>query len=198
MTDNNIVPLKTPLEDQLGGLLKQGAQQLLAKAVEVEVSVLLEKYKVLIVDGKQAIVRNGHLPERTIQTGMGDMPVKIPKIRDKTGSGIKFNSKLVPPYLKRTKDLEEFIPWLYLKGISTGDMQPALETLLGKGVSGLSSNTVSRLKQGWEQDYDQWRKRNLSNRRFVYIWADGVYCNVRMDDRLCLLVIILESSVGRV
>ncbi len=175
MTDNNIVQPKTPIKNALEEIIKQGAQQLLAKAVETEVSALLEKYEDITIDGKKAIVRNGHLPERTIQTGMGDIPVKIPKIRDKTGSGIKFNSKLVPPYLKRTKNLEEFIPWLYLKGISTGDMQPALETLLGKGVSGLSSNTVSRLKQDWEQDYNQWRKRDLSNRRFVYIWADGVY-----------------------
>ncbi len=127
MTDNNIVQLKTPLENALEEIIKQGAQQLLAKAVEAEVSLLLDKYEDITIDGKKAIVRNGHLHERTIQTGMGDIPVKIPKILDKTGSGIKFNSKLVPPYLKRTKNLEEFIPWLYLKGISTGDMQPALE-----------------------------------------------------------------------
>jgi len=93
--------------------------------------------------------------------------------------------------------MEEFIPWLYLKGISTGDMQPALESLLGKGTKGLSANTVSRLKQSWEDDYDQWRKRDLSKRRFVYIWADGVYCNVRMDDRLCLLVVIGSDDTGR-
>jgi len=197
MTDNSIVQLKSPTEDALGELLKQGATDLLAQAIRMEVSELLERYAHLTLDDKQAVVRNGYLPGRTIQTGLGDIPVKVPKVRDRTGQGIKFNSQLVPPYLKRTKNLEEFIPWLYLKGISTGDMQPALEALLGKGAAGLSANTVSRLKQSWEQDYDQWRQRDLSKRRFVYIWADGVYCNVRMDDRLCLLVIVGSDDTGR-
>ena len=150
-----------------------------------------------MVDGKQAVVRNGHLPERTIQTGLGDVAVKVPKVRDRSGQGIKFTSKLVPPYLKRTRNVEEFIPWLYLKGISTGDMQSTLEGLLGEGVGGLSAGTVSRLKQGWEADYDQWRKRRLDQRRYVYVWADGVYSNVRMDDRLCLLVVVGSDDTGR-
>lgn len=197
MTDSNIVPIKAPTENALEELLKRGARDLLATAIEAEVSGLLESYRDLVVAGKQAVVRNGYLPARTIQTGMGDIPVKVPKVRDRSGQGIKFNSQLVPPYLKRTRNLEEFIPWLYLKGISTGDMQPALEALLGEGATGLSANTVSRLKQGWEQDYDQWRKRDLSNRRYVYIWADGIYCNVRMDDRLCLLVIVGSDDTGR-
>jgi transposase-like protein len=197
MSDSNIIQLQTATSDALGELLKKGAQQLLAKAVEAEMVELLDQYNSLTVDGKSAIVRNGHLPERKIQTGLGDIQVKVPKVRDRTGTGIKFNSQLVPPYLKRTKNLEEFIPWLYLKGISTGDMQPTLEALLGKDTAGLSANTVSRLKQSWEQDYDQWRKRDLSNRRFVYIWADGVYCNVRMDDRLCLLVVVGSDDTGR-
>jgi len=197
MKDNNIVSLKTPIENPLETLLKQGASDLLSAAIAAEVGSLLQQYEDLTVAGKQAVVRNGYLPERMIQTGMGDIPVKVPKVRDRSNQGIKFNSQLVPPYLKRTRNLEEFIPWLYLKGISTGDMQPALEVLLGEGAKGLSANTVSRLKQGWEADYDHWRKRDLSNRRFVYIWADGVYCNVRMDDRLCLLVIIGSDDTGR-
>jgi len=197
MTDSNIVPIKAPTENVLEELLKRGAKDLLATAIEAEVAGLLEGYSDLVVAGKQAVVRNGYLPARTIQTGLGDIPVKVPKVRDRSGNGIKFNSQLVPPYLKRTRNLEEFIPWLYLKGISTGDMQPALEVLLGEGAKGLSANTVSRLKQSWEQDYDQWRKRDLSKRRFVYIWADGIYCNVRMDDRLCLLVIVGSDDTGR-
>lgn len=197
MTDSNIVQLKSPTEDALGELLKRGAQQLLGKAIEAELTELLAQYGSEMIGDKQAVVRNGHLPERTIQTGLGDISVKVPKVRDRTGKGIIFHSQLVPPYLKRTKNLEEFIPWLYLKGISTGDMQPALEALLGEGAAGLSANTVSRLKQNWEQDYDQWRKRDLSKRRFVYIWADGVYCNVRMDDRLCLLVVVGSDDTGR-
>jgi len=197
MTDGNVLDLKTPAQDPLNELLKQGAQQLLGKAIEAELVELLAQYSGLRVDGKQAVVRNGYLPERTVQTGLGDVPVKVPKVRDRSGSGIKFNSSLVPPYLKRTKAMEEFIPWLYLKGISTGEMQPALEALLGEGAAGLSANTVSRLKQGWEQDYDQWRQRDLSKRRYVYIWADGIYSQVRMDDRLCLLVLIGSDDTGR-
>lgn len=197
MTDSNIVELKSPSTDALGALLKQGAQQLLAKAIEAELADMLAQYETRRVDGKQVVVRNGHLPERPIQTGLGAIPVKVPKVRDRSGQGIKFNSRLVPPYLKRTKNIEEFIPWLYLKGISTGEMQPALEALLGEGATGLSAGTVSRLKQSWEQDYDQWRKRDLSKRRYVYLWADGVYSNVRLDDRLCLLVIVGSDATGR-
>lgn len=197
MTDSNIFALGTPAQDSLNELLKLGARQLLARAVEAEVAELLAQHSELKVGTKQAVVRNGYLPERTVQTGLGDIPVKVPKVRDRSGSGIKFNSNLVPPYLKRTKAMEEFIPWLYLKGISTGEMQPALEALLGKGAAGLSANTVSRLKQGWEQDYDRWRRRDLSKRRYVYLWADGVYSQVRMDDRLCLLVLIGSDETGR-
>ncbi|MBT7444453.1 MAG: IS256 family transposase [Methylococcales bacterium] len=197
MKDNNIVPLKSPTPDTLGELLKRGAQELLAKAIESELAELLSSYNDELIDGKKVVVRNGYQPERSVQTGLGDISVKIPKVRDRSKQGVKFNSKLIPPYLRRTKNLEEFIPWLYLKGISTGDMQPALETLLGEGAKGLSAGTVSRLKQSWENDYDAWRKRDLSKRRYVYIWADGVYCNVRMDDKLCLLVIVGSDDTGR-
>ena len=194
--DHNVTELHKP-ENPLNELLKQGAQQLLAQAIEAEVQALLEHFSTRQVNGKQGVVRNGHLPERRIQTGLGDIPVKVPKVRDRTGSGIKFNSKLVPPYLKRTKNIEELIPWLYLRGISTGDMQPALESLLGKEAKGLSANSVSRLKQQWEAEYEQWRKRDLSKRRYAYVWADGVYSKVRMDDKLCLLVVIGVDDTGR-
>lgn len=133
----------------------------------------------------------------TLQTSLGDITVKVPKVLDRKGSGIKFNSTLVPPYLKRTLNIEELIPWLYLRGISTGDMQPALESHLGKQAKGLSANSVSRLKQQWEAEYDQWRKRDLSKRRYFYIWADGVNRKVRMDDKLCLLVVIGVDETGR-
>lgn len=197
MSDGNVFELKTPAQDPLNEVLQQGARELLAKAVEAEVQALLAQHQDLRVEGKQAVVRNGYLPERTVQTGLGNVPVKVPKVRDRSGSGIKFNSSLVPPYLKRTRNMEAFIPWLYLKGVSTGDMQPALESLLGEGAGGLSANTVSRLKQGWEQDYDRWRQRDLSKRRYVYLWADGVYSRVRMDDKLCLLVLIGSDETGR-
>ena len=194
--NHNVTDLHRP-ENPLNELLKQGAQQLLAQAIEAEVQVLLEQLSALQVNGKQGVVRNGYLPERRLQTGLGDIPVKVPKVRDRTGSGIKFNSKLVPPYLKLTKNIEELVPWLYLRGISTDDMQPALESLLGKEAKGLSANSVSRLKQQWEAEYEQWRKRDLSKRRYVYVWADGVYSKVRMDDKLCLLVVIGVDDTGR-
>ena len=198
MSNDKVVSLHAPAEDVLGELLKNGAKQLLAQAVEAELNELLDKHNdQKLDDGRQAVVKNGFLPERTIQTGLGDIPVKIPKVRDRSGQGIKFNSNLVPPYLKRAKSVEELLPWLYLKGVSTGDFQESLQSLLGADASGLSAGTISRLKRQWEDDYDQWRQRDLSNRRYIYIWADGVYCNVRQDDKLCLLVIMGSDSTGR-
>ncbi len=196
MANNNVTELHKP-ENPLNELLKQGAKELLAKAIDAELQSLLADYSSTTVDGRQAVVRNGYQPERSIQTGLGDIKVKVPKVRDRSKSGIKFNSSLVPPYLKRTKNLEEFIPWLYLRGVSTGDMQPALESLLGENAAGLSPNTVSRLKSQWEDDYHQWRKRDLSKRRYVYVWADGIYSKVRMDNKLCLLVMLGVDESGR-
>jgi len=168
MTNDNIVALHTPAQDVLSELLKAGAQQLLGQAIEAEVATLLAQYQELLTEsGLQGVVRNGYLPERTVQTGLGDINVKIPKIRDRTGQGIKFNSGLVPPYLKRAKTIEELLPWLYLKGISTGGFKEALAGLLGVDAKGLSSNTISRLKQTWEGEYDQWRKRDLAKRRYA-------------------------------
>jgi len=132
-----------------------------------------------------------------LQTGLGDVEVKVPKVRDRSGSGIRFNSTLLPPYLKRAKSIEELLPWLYLKGISTGDYQEALSSLLGDQAKGLSANTISRLKQSWSDEHRQWSQRDLSQSRYVYWWADGVYSNVRMDDRLCLLVIIGVTEQGK-
>lgn len=197
MTDTIVSELYRPTEDALTEVLKRGAEELLTKAVEAELARLLGDYRDLKVDGRSAVVRNGYLPERKVQTGIGDITIKVPKVRDRSGQGIKFNSALLPPYLKRTQALEEFIPWLYLKGISTGDMQPALEALLGEGAQGLSANTVSRLKQQWEGEYTQWRQRDLSKRRYVYLWVDGIYSKVRMDDKLCLLVVIGADDTGR-
>jgi len=197
MSDSKVFQLQSPVDDAVTELIKEKATEVVCAAIEAEFAALLAQYSDQKIDGKAGVVRNGYLPERNIQTGLGDILVKVPKARDRTGQGIKFNSKLVPPYLKRTKTMEDLIPWLYLKGISTGDMKPALEALLGEGAKGLSSNTVSRLKQKWEHDYDRWRQRDLSRKRFVYIWADGIYSNVRLDDRLCLLVIIGSDETGR-
>ena len=196
---NTVVQLKSPEPtDALQDILKEGARKLLEQAVSAELAELLEQHSSLKTeDNRQAVVRNGHLPARTIQTGLGDVPIKVPKVRDRSGSGIKFNSQLLPPYLKRTKNIEELLPWLYLRGISTGDFSESLKHLLGKDAPGLSSRTICRLKADWEEDLKAWRTRDLSKKRYVYIWADGIHTNVRMDDRLCLLVVIGSDEHGR-
>jgi putative transposase len=199
MTDDNVIEFNKPAPiDPLQKVLQEGARQLLASAVEAEIASFLEQQNNLrTTESKPHVVRNGYLPERTIQTGLGDIAVKIPKTRDRSKSGIKFNSTLVPPYLKRTSSIEEFLPWLYLRGISTGDFSESLKHLLGGDATGLSAGTISRLKQGWEEDYKNWNTRNLSKKRYVYIWADGIHSNVRLDNRLCLLVIIGSDETGK-
>ena len=201
MTDSTLRALSQPepqVADPLHELLRQGARDLIAKAVEAELATFLAQYADhRLDDGRQAVVRNGYLPERTVQTGIGDVSVQVPKVRDRSGGGARFNSSLLPPYLKRARSIEELIPWLYLKGVSTGDYQEALSALLGDQAKGLSANTVSRLKKQWEDEHTDWQKRDLADQRYVYWWADGVYSNVRMDDRLCLLVIIGVTEQGR-
>ncbi len=199
MPDNNVFKLNKPEQDDpLQEVLREGARKMLAAAIEAEVSTFIERHGFLeTAEGKSAVFRNGFLPKRSIQTGLGDIEVKVPKIRDCSNFGIKFNSSLVPPYLKRAKNIEEFLPWLYLRGISTGDFSETLKHLLGADATGLSAATISRLKQDREQDYQKWSRRDLSKKRYVYVWADGVYSNVRMDDRLCLLVIIGSDETGR-
>jgi putative transposase len=183
--------------DPLHALLRQGARDLIAKAVEAELAAFLEGYADhRLEDGRRAVVRNGYLPRRTVQTGVGDVEVQVPKVRDRSGGGAGFRSSLLPPYLKRSRSVEELIPWLYLKGVSTGDYQEALSALLGDQAKGLSANTVSRLKQHWIEEHRTWCQRDLSDRRWVYWWVDGVYSNVRMDDRVCLLVIIGVNEHG--
>jgi len=200
MSDDNVVTLEQPntFIDPLTELVRHGARDLIAKAVEAELEMLLAQHSDLKANGKQAVIRNGFLPSRTIQTGIGSVDVKVPKVRDRSGQGIKFNSKLIPPYLKRTKSVEEFLPWLYLKGISTGDFSDTLKSLLGESTKGLSANTISRLKGKWEDEHTVWSKRDLSLKHYVYIWADGVYFNVRGDDsRSCVLVIIGSTDKGK-
>lgn len=202
MKDCNLKISTTPeqqkyIEDPLTEVLRQGAKELIRKAVELELSEMLSAYSdVRLMDGRPAVVRNGYLPARDIQTGIGDVGVQVPKVRDRSGSGIHFNSQLLPPYLRRTKSMEELIPWLYLKGISTGDYSEALSALVGDSARGMSANTVSRLKEKWLDEHKEWQRQNLSDKRYVYWWADGIYSKVRMDDKLCLLVIIGVTESG--
>jgi len=204
MSESKIVSLEKPTEfpkDALTDVLRIGAPQLLAAAVEAEIELHLSRYKSLKDEqGRQAVVRNGYLPDRTIQTGIGPVEVRVPRVRDRRlvpdEEKLRFQSSIVPPYLRKTKSMEELIPWLYLKGISTGDFTEALSALVGKEAPGFSSATISRLKADWQREYDQWRRRDLSGKRYVYLWVDGVYQNARMDDRQCLLVVIGARADG--
>ena len=178
--------------DPLTEPLRRGARDLLRQAVQTELQAFLDDHADhRLPDGRRAVVRNGHQPERSVQTGIGDVPVRLPKTRDRSGTGCRFRSGLLPPYLRRTRSIEELLPWLYLKGISTGDFQDALTALLGEGAAGLSPTPLSRLKQRWRTDYDDWQQRDLGAHRYLYWWADGVHFNLRGDDtRACLLVIV--------
>ena len=201
MNNNKLELVEIPEEiagDALTALLRNGAKALISQAVEAELAAILMSYQhEKLADGRQAVVRNGYLPERTIQTGVGDVKIKVPKVRDRSEQGIKFNSSLLPPYLKRTKSMEKLIPWLYLKGISTGGFQEALSALVGEQAKGLSANTISRLKADWLREHQIWSRRDLRQKQYVYFWADGIYSNVRMDDRLCLLVIVGVTEHGQ-
>ena len=204
MNKDNLINFKKPeafVDDPLTDILRQGARRLLTAALEAEVQGFLQQYKEITDDnGCQRLVRNGYLPEREIQTGIGQVPVRAPRIRDRQpdlqSSRIKFTSAILPPYLRRTKSIETLLPWLYLKGISTGDFTESLTALLGKDAPGLSATTISRLKTIWQDEYKKWQQRDFANKRYVYFWADGIYCNVRMDDRQCILVIIGATEDG--
>jgi len=171
----------------------------LAQAIEAEVALLLAQYADRRdTQGRQAIVRNGSLPARDVQTGLGAVRVKVPRVRDRSGTGIRFHSALLPPYIRRSKSLEALLPWLYLKGVSTGDFSEALQALLGPDAPGLSPATLSRLKQGWHDELAQWQQRALTGKRYVYFWVDGVYLETRLEEsRHCILVIIGADASGQ-
>ena len=180
-------------------LIRRGARELIQKAIEVEVQELLAEYgNVEMLGGQRAVVRNGYLPAREVLTAVGNVEVRVPKVRDRSGGGIKFNSALVPPFVRRSQRVSAALPWLYLKGISTGDMREALTVLLGDQAKGLSANVVSRLKSEWATEYAGWMKRDLSASRYVYWWVDGIHTGLRQEDdaRQCLMVIIGVTPEG--
>jgi transposase-like protein len=204
VTETNVFQLSQPgtFADPLTEVLRNGARVLLAQAVEAEVSALLSGHAdKLTDDGRQRLVRHGHLPEREIMTGIGPVAVRCPRVRDRVGEGserIRFSSAILPPYARRSKSLEVLIPILYLKGISTGDFEEALATLLGKDTGGLSASTIGRLKDAWSDEHARWSKRDLSTKRYVYFWADGIHVQARLeDDAQCLLVIIGATPEGK-
>lgn len=187
--------------DLLTEVIRQGARTLLAQAVEAEVAAWIDdRAHVTDEQGHRQVVRNGYAPERSVVTGVGPIQVTRPRIHDRrrAGQGERFTSKILPPYLRKAKAVEELIPWLYLKGISTGDFHEALQALLGPGCPGLSASTVVRLKQTWEQDFREWSQRDLTGKRYAYVWADGVHFNVRLEeDRTCILVLMGATPEGK-
>ncbi len=201
MNKHNVIELsgRDPASDPLTELLRTGARRLIQQAVEAELQELLaQEAGRRTDDGRAGVVRNGYLPERELQTGVGPVTVKIPKVRTRTGEAVSFRSALVPPYVRKTKTLEAALPWLYLKGISSGEMGEALKALIGPQAEGLSASTVSRLKQVWAQEYRDWRETRLDKDRWVYVWADGVYSGLRSErTKLCALVIIGVNERGQ-
>lgn len=204
MTKTTITSLPDPSgfsTDPLTEILRSGARQLIEQAVEAELAALLEAYKhETTEEGRVRLVRHGYLPEREVMTGIGPVRVRVPRVRDRGDAAekVRFTSSILPPYLRKAKSIEELLPWLYLKGISTGDFQEALAALLGPNAAGLSSTTISRLKAEWWEEYEQWQRRDLSARRFVYVWADGVYFQPRMaEEKQCVLVLIGADEWGR-
>ncbi len=205
MKDDTVVSLRQPgtfSDDPLTDILRAGARQLLAQAIEAEVEGHIVAHAELTdAQGRRRVVRHGYLPEREIQTGLGAVRVKAPRVRDRDpeapGGRIGFTSSILPRYLRRSKLMEELLPWLYLKGISSGDFGEALAALLGPDAPGLTASTISRLKALWWDEYEAWQQRDLSARRYVYFWADGVYFSPRMEhDKQCVLVIVGADETG--
>ncbi len=206
MEEGTVVPLPRPgatlADDPLLAVLRAGARRLLRQAVEAEVEAFLAAHADLTDDrGRRRLVRNGHAPERHLQTGIGPIAVRRPRVRDRDENGsppIRFTSAILPPYLRRARNVEELLPWLYLKGVSTGQFAEALAALLGPDAPGLSAATVRRLAEAWQEEHGRWRRRDLSTRRYVYLWADGVHFTPRLDhERQCLLVLIGADASGR-
>jgi transposase-like protein len=204
MKKDTVISLKKPevlVEDPLTEVLRRGAKQLLVQALEAEIAGFLKLHEnVRDENGKRQVTRNGYMPERTVQTGIGDIEVRAPRAADRRKNGgakIRFTSSILPPYLRRSKNIEEMLPWLYLKGISTGDFGEALAALLGKNAPGLSSSTISRLKEVWQEELKAWQQRSLKGKEYVYFWADGVHFGARMEDASqCMLVVIGATKNG--
>lgn len=202
MQEVNASTIRLPgSRDSLAEILRQGAQAMLTQAIEAEVAEWIEQHQhVTDQRGRRQVVRNGYLPERKLVTGVGEVSVEQPRVHDRRPAAERehFSSRLLPPYLRKTKSIEELIPYLYLKGISTGGFQEALSALLGPECPGLSATTIVRLKAVWEQEYGQWSKRSLEGKEYVYVWADGIHTNIRLeDDRQCILVLMGATKDGK-
>ena len=198
--DRFIVPVPQS-RDMMTEILRAGAQKMLTQMILLEVDDwLAERASLQDEQGRRQVVRNGFLPKRKITTGVGQVEVQQPRVRDRgpAGQAESFTSKILPPYLRKTKSIEELIPWLYLKGVSTGDFSEALKALVGADCPGLSATTVTRLKTVWEEEFQEWNKRSLEGKQYVYVWADGVHFNIRLEeDRQCILVLMGATADGK-
>lgn len=203
MKKDNIINYQNPSQnlvtDALSDFLRSSAQKMLQLAIEEEVQNFITMYQdKLLSNGNKQIVRNGYLPERNIQTGIGEMAVKVPRVRDRGKEDIKFTSNLIPQYMRRTVTIDVLLPLLYLKGISTKDFADSFEPILGSSPKNLSPNVISRLKAGWHDQYLLWQMRDLSKKKYVYFWADGVYLQARMEsEKNCILVIVGVDEYGK-
>jgi transposase-like protein len=204
-SDSTVVPLRQPdaVEDPLTAVLRSGARRLLAQAIEAEADAFLATMKgIQLPDGRDRLVRHGHGPERLVQTGIGPVAVQRVRLRDRgadeAGERIRFTSAILPRWARRTRSLDALLPVLYLRGVSMGDFQEALAALLGRDAPNLSPSVIARLRDEWEADYARWQRRDLSARRYVYIWADGVYLQARMEPQAeCMLVLIGATPEGK-
>ena len=188
--------------DVLTEILREGAQRMLSTAIEAEVAEWISSHEHLTdEEGRRQVVRNGRLPQRSIATGVGQIEIEQPRVHDRRppGEREKFSSRLLPPYLRKTKSIEELIPWLYLKGVSTGGFGEALQSLLGAESPGLSASTITRLKGVWEAEYGDWNRRSLAGQEYVYVWADGVHFNIRLgeDGQCCMLALMGVTPAGK-
>lgn len=213
-SNETVAPIPVPCRDVLTEILRDGAQRLLSQAIEAEVDVWIERHAGLKDDrGRRQVVKNGHLPTRSLVTGVGPVEVTQPRVwdrrivgRNEAGEAVdangqpveRFRSSILPPDLRKTKAIEELIPWLYLKGISTGDFGEALQALVGPQAAGLSATTITRLMTNWQDEYQTWHRRSLEGKHYVYVWADGIHFNIRLEeDRQCILVLMGATADGR-
>ena len=203
-SDSTVVPFRQPdeIDDPLTAVLRSGARRLLAQAIEAEADAFLARFADhKLADGRDRLVRHGYGPERTIQTGIGPVEVRRVKLRDRgtgTAERLRFTSTILPRWARRTRSLDALLPVLYLRGLSTGDFQEALAALLGKEAPNLSPAVIARLKSAWEGEYRRWQQRDLSARHYVYVWADGVYLQARLEPQAeCMLVMIGATPEGK-
>ena len=206
--------IPVPNRDVLTEILRDGAQRLLGHAIEAEVGGWIERHADLTDEsGRQQVVRNGHHPNRTLVTGIGPVDISQPRVLDRRIVGqnsdgqdvdaagrpvARFRSSILPPYLRKTKAIDELIPWLYLKGVSTGDFAEALQALVGPQAAGLSATTITRLMTAWQDEHKTWSRRSLEAKQYVYLWADGIHFNIRLEeDRQCILVLMGATAEGK-